>query len=53
MKKKIKDLTIEDMINICNSHRYQSCLTCKLFDICMETPQYLVIKEDINKEIDL
>lgn len=53
MRKKIKDITIQDMINICNSHKHESCLNCQLFRTCSYTPQELIIREDIEKEIDL
>lgn len=53
MKKKIKDITIEDMINVCNSHAYESCLNCPLFEICSRSPYEIKVKENIYKEINL
>ena len=51
MKKKIKDITIEDMIKICASK--EGCLDCPLYNICTYIPYYYKSKEDIEKEIDL
>lgn len=60
MKKKIKDLTIQDMIKIClhNKNKCISCYDCVLFNICSETPYYINFKNDndnvdLNVEIDL
>lgn len=53
MKKKIKDLTFEDMINICKSHRHETCLNCQIFHVCGYTPYEVTVREDVDKEIDL
>lgn len=53
MKKKIKDLTIQDMINICESHKNESCTKCQLFRICAYTPYEISTKEGLDKEVDL
>lgn len=50
MKKKIKELTIEEMINICK--KQYDCYSCPLQRVCAELPiQYK--KEDLEKEIDV
>ena len=50
MKKKIKDLTIEESIKICK--RQYDCYSCPLQRVCAELPvQYK--NEDLEKEIDV
>ena len=50
MRKKIKDLTIEETINTCK--RQYDCYSCPLQRICAELPiQYK--NEDLEKEIEL
>ena len=53
MKKKIKDLTIEDMINVCVSHSNETCLNCQLFEMCSKSPYEIKVNEDLEKEIEL
>lgn len=50
MKKKIKELTIEEIIHICK--RQYDCYSCPLQHICAVLPiQYK--NEDLEKEIEL
>ena len=50
MKKKIKDLTIEDTIMVCK--KQYDCYSCPLQRICAELPIQFK-KEDLDKEINL
>lgn len=54
MKKKIRDLTLENIINIC-AHTH--CLNCPLhnncIDECMLTDVNLISSETLNKEIEV
>lgn len=53
MKKKLKELTIEETINICK--KQYECRSCPLVDICSIAPALLVhqCKKDLEKEIEL
>ena len=53
MKTKIKDLTIQQMVETCHAHQNECCLNCPLYKVCGYTPYELNIKEDLNKEIEL
>ena len=54
VKKKIKDLTLEEMINIC-AHTH--CLNCPLHnnctDECMIIDFNIISNETLNKEIEV
>lgn len=50
MKKKIKELTIEETINICK--KQYDCISCPLQHICAELPVSYK-KNDLEKEIEL
>lgn len=50
MKKKIKDVTIEEQINICK--KQYDCISCPLQRICAELPIQFK-KNDLEKEIDV
>lgn len=54
MNKKIKDVTIGDMIDCCNRQQNQSCLNCPLFSrLCGKLPYYINVYEDLDTPIDL
>lgn len=50
MKKKIKELTIEETINICK--KQYDCISCPLQHVCAELP-ISYKKNDLEKEIEL
>ena len=55
MKKKIKDLTLEEIKEICEQYKYSFCEECELYSektmCCLVQPPLL--KEDLEREIDL
>ena len=53
MKRKIKELTIEETIIVCK--RQNICYNCPLIHVCAEIPVYLHTnhKEDLEKEIEI
>lgn len=52
MKKKIKDITIEDAIMVCN--KQIACFGCPLVNICAEMPVHIKEqKEELEKKIKL
>ena len=53
MKTKIKDLTIQQMVETCLKISNQSCLNCPLYIICAKTPYELNVTYDLEKEIEL
>ena len=53
MKKKLKEITINDMVETCLKMSNQSCLNCPLYIICAKTPYELNVTYDLEKEIDL
>ena len=54
MKKKIKDLTIQEQIDICTKYSIHPCFDCPLCNsICGKIPYIIKCKEDIEKEIDV
>lgn len=52
-KIKIKDLTIQQMVETCHKHQNECCLNCPLYPICACTPYEINIKHDLEKEIDV
>lgn len=54
MKKKLKDITIQDMIDVCTRYRNLPCYDCPLYrGICSEVPYIIKCDQDLDKEIDL
>ena len=53
MKKKIKDITIGDMIEVCTANKNKPCYDCPLVSLCAEIPYNIKCREDVEKEIDL
>ena len=53
MKKKIKDITIGDMIEVCNNNKNKPCFDCPLIRLCAEIPYNIKCNEDLDKELDL
>ena len=51
MKKKIKELTIEETINICD--KQNDCYSCPLVKICDRFPYLMKRMPEMEKEIDL
>ena len=50
MQKKIKNLTIEETINICK--RQHECVCCPLVNVCGKLPYYMEREKDLEKEIE-
>jgi len=50
MKKPIKQLTIEETINICKSQH--ECVCCPLVNVCGKLPYYMEREKDLEKEIE-
>ena len=54
MIKKLKDITIKDMVECCNKQQNESCINCPLFArVCGKLPYYINMNEDLEKEIEL
>ena len=55
MKKKIKDLTLEEIKKICRQYDYSFCEECELYskktECCLVEPPLL--KEDLEREIEV
>lgn len=51
--KKIKDITIGDMIEVCTENKNKPCYDCPLVNLCAEIPYNIKCKEDLDKEIKL
>ena len=49
MKKRIKDLTIEEQINICKQQH--ECVCCPLINVCGKLPYYIENEKDLEKDI--
>lgn len=51
MKKKIGDLTLREVTDICRKRGYMNCRNCSLFKLCDRTLNYK--DEDLNQEIEV
>ncbi len=51
MKKKLKDLTLKEVAELCS--KQLNCYDCPFEPFCQQPPQYIFIKEKEEKEIDL
>lgn len=51
MKKKLKDITLKELAELC--HSQMDCVSCPFEPFCQQPPQYLFIKKQEDKEIDL
>lgn len=55
MKKKIKELTLEEIKEICEQYDYSFCEECELYskktECCLVQPPLL--EEDLEREIEL
>lgn len=50
MKKRIKDLTIEEQISICKQQH--ECVCCPLINVCGKLPYYIENEKDLEKDIE-
>ena len=51
MKKKLKDITIEDFCKVCMTQ--EDCFHCPLEPYCQKCPYYIQANNKLEKEIDL
>ena len=51
MKKKIKDLTVSELRQICFCHE-DACKTCIIKKVCCQVPSQLP-RNELNREIEL
>lgn len=49
MKKKLKDLTLKELAELCS--KQPNCYDCPFEQFCQQPPQYIFIKEKEEKEI--
>jgi len=51
MRKKLKDITLEELAKLCQSQ--SDCVACPFERFCQQPPHYIFIKHQENKEIEL
>ena len=51
MKKKLKEITIEDVIKICE--KYMSCGNCEFQEYCVRQNSLHCLRDNLEKEIEI